>query len=329
MQTNFYTFLRHGFSQVQRYGLKLLYWRYIHRWLILFEKPIFCPPDSHLEIHMQVCARDWLNGLWTLSSFYYFSNKSFRLVLLHDGWLNSNKSILNIYKRHFPGIIVYNRQDLISKVKDKILPIAPTIANMWLDGRYFTLAKVVDSFLLCKNRYYLSVDPDVLFFKRPVELLSGMQTLNGTSACWNFPIERGHADGMFCFSPDVIQQLTGLTLPVPFGTGLGCVDSFQFDWETAESVFSQRQIPENLMFMVDQTLFALFAAKNGFVALPRNRYAIEPVSSLNGVVARHYYSKTRDLMYLEGISYLTHKGLIKGFCQSINLKTFSRLNDNS
>ena len=310
MTSNIFTFLQRGISQTNKYGLALLYWRYIYRQLILFQTPVYCPPNSDLEIHIQVCRRDWLNGLWTLSSFYYFVQQPFRLVLLHDGWLDKDKKVINIYKKRFPGIITYNRQVLNSQVEKVILPIAPVIARMWYTGKYFTLPKVVDSFLLSKNRYYLSIDPDILFFSTPHELLNGVQTLNQTSACWNIPIDKGHADGMFCFSPVAIKQLTHLDLPIPFGTGLGCVDRLKFDWNFADYVFSKLKIPKELIFMVDQTLFALFAAKSGFIGLPKELYAINPVTTLEGVIARHYYSKTRDLMYLEGISYLSHIGIL-------------------
>lgn len=304
MSANLNTFLKRGISQLNEYGLELLYWRYIHRRMALFKAPIHCPPDSDLEVHIQICARDWLNGLWTLNSFHYFTENPFRLVLLHDGWLDTNHKIVEIYNQKFPGVISYKRMDLEPLVKEKFSQSAPTVMELWLERKYFTLAKVVDSFLLRRNRYYLSLDPDVLFFARPDELLNGHTTLNGKSACWNVPKTRGHSDGMFCFTPNSIYQLTGLHVPVPFGTGLGCLDSNTFDWELAELVLSKMQIPENLIFMLDQTLFALFSAKYNFVPLSRKRYAIDPVESLEGVVARHYYGKTRDLMYIEGIKNL-------------------------
>ena len=62
---------------------------------------------------------------------------------------------------------------------------------------------------------------------------------------------------------------------------------------------------------IDQTIIALASLTQGWRSLPPERYAIEPVESLAGVVARHYYSKTRDLLYLEGIPRLIKLGLLK------------------
>ena len=53
--------------------------------------------------------------------------------------------------------------------------------------------------------------------------------------------------------------------------------------------------------MIDQTITGIWAAEHGYDELDDGRYAVRPVESLDGVVARHYYSKTRDLMYVEGI----------------------------
>jgi len=63
-------------------------------------------------------------------------------------------------------------------------------------------------------------------------------------------------------------------------------------------------------FMADQTLLGIMCAAHGLETLPVERYAIKPVATLAGVVARHYYAKTRDLLYLEGIPALIRAGLL-------------------
>jgi len=304
MKPNLLTFLHQGFAQVQKYGLELLYWRYIYRLIVLTKSPITCPPDSKLEVHLQICRRDWLNGLWTLRSFSIFSQQPFRLVLLHDGWLDNESYVVHSYLKQFPGVITYKRSSLLSRVKTEIHPESPSLARLWEDGSYFTLPKVIDSFLLSTNQCYLQLDPDVLFFDYPYDLLMSLTQLNDQSSCWNLPNDKGHADGLFCFTPEEIA-ICGYQVPVPFGTGLGSVNKTKFDWNLADQVFSTLSIPATLKFMVDQTFFALMAAKHGFIPLPKQKYAVDPVTSLEGIVARHYYGKTRDLMYIEGLKKLS------------------------
>ena len=63
--------------------------------------------------------------------------------------------------------------------------------------------------------------------------------------------------------------------------------------------------------MIDQTIMALFSLARGWESLPTDRYVLEPVDDLTGVVARHYFGKTRDLMYLEGLPRLIKLGVLQ------------------
>lgn len=291
------TILRRGVSQVRKHGLRLLYYRYLVRPRILRSPPLPCPSDSTLEVHMQVCARDWINGHWTIRSLARNADMPFRLVLLHDGNLDARARAS--YESCFPGVVATRRDEMGDAVSDLLGGAAPTLLQMWMTGRYFTLPKVVESALLARNDSILHIDPDVLFFDRPTELLEPLPLRVG--ARWNLPRDKGHADGMFCFAPDLIEEASGLRPPVPFGTGLGRWTPSSMPWQTVEKLLSRHRPAEWLIFMLDQTLLALHAAANRWQPLPRDRYAVEPVESLEGVVARHYYGKTRDLMYVEGM----------------------------
>lgn len=295
-----FSILRRGLSQVRRLGLRLLYYRYLVRPRILKQPPLPCPCDSPLEVHLQVCTRDWLNGHWTLRSLALHVNAPFRLVLLHDGNLDARARAS--YESCFPGVVVTRRDEIGEAVTSLLAEASPTLLKMWMTGRYFTLPKVVESALLALNDSILHIDPDVLFFDRPTELLEPLPT--GIGARWNLPRDKGHADGMFCFTPRLIEETCGLRPPVPFGTGLGRWTPSHMPWQAVENLLSRHQPEDWLIFMLDQTLIALHAAANGWQPLPRERYAIEPVESLEGVVARHYFGKTRDLMYVEGMRFL-------------------------
>ena len=69
---SYYTVFKRGLAQMKELGPGLLMERYWHRKRILKAKPVECPEDADLEVHVQVCHRDWLNGIWTIMSFAYF-----------------------------------------------------------------------------------------------------------------------------------------------------------------------------------------------------------------------------------------------------------------
>jgi hypothetical protein len=260
---------------------------------------------------MQVCKRDWINAVWTLKSFRYWADRPFRLVLHrdtadHDLKLEPNQ--LDVLRRQFPGIVVPSREKVAQLVQQHLEPVAPRISSMWYSGQYFTLSKVVDTLLLAERRRIIVLDPDVLFFDRPDELLDVDDQEPAIFARFNVLRNKMNIDGMYCIDAQAVREHYGLELPVRFGTGLGWLWPEMCDWALLDQIVSDPQIElnERAAFMIDQTLLGLVCVEKGYEPLSVERYAIEPVDSLDGVVARHYYSKTRHLMYREGIRRLTN-----------------------
>lgn len=293
------SFFRRGLQQVLKHGPSLLYWRYWKLKEILDAEPIECPPDSDLEVHTLVCERDWLNAFWTLHTFRHFSGIPFRLVVLQDGWLDDRGDIRRAFKRSFPGAIVEDRDELASRVCSEV---GGPLSEMWTSGEYPTLAKVVDSVLLTENERVIFVDPDVLFFDKPKELIQGVHSLNGVSARWNFPIREVNRDALYSCSYAELNNELGAELPDEFQIGLGVYATRFVDFEQINHIL--REVPgirSGMPFMIDQTVFGILAARHGYQPLPTDRYVTDPIGTLDGVVARHYHSATRDLMYVEGL----------------------------
>lgn len=294
-----YPFFRRGLQQIMKHGPSLLYWRYLKRRQILGTDPVECPPDAGLEVHTLVCERDWLNAFWTLYSFHHFSGKNFRLVVLHDGWLSDRNDIKDAFERHFPGSIVEDRDGVASGVRHNV---GGALAEMWETGDYPTLAKVIDSVLLAANERVVFLDPDVLFFDTPRELVGGVKNLDGVSARWNLPTREVNRDALYsCNYADLNDALEG-DLPKRFQIGLGVYDTQIVDFDLLNHLLHEvPKIRTGMPFMIDQTVFGVLAARHGYHPLPSDKYVTDPVETLDGVVARHYHSDTRDLMYVEGL----------------------------
>jgi hypothetical protein len=309
MKASWRTFFGRGVRQVRQHGLRLLVERYIRRAAILRTAPVACPPEAPLEVHMQICRRDWLNGLWTLKSLRRVSGAPFRLVLLDDGSIGTRER--EIYRTHFPGLVEAATSGLAARVERELRPRAPHIADLWATGIYFTLPKVVDSWLLARNDTILCVDPDVLFFCEPIELLEATRGGLEVFALFNHRPGLKHRDGSYCLDLDRLRTRWGIEFPLGFIIGLGALRLRDIDWPFLDEVCRGETIPHELRFMADQTLTALGAFRGGGRVLPAQRYAVDPVGSLDGVVARHYFGKTRDLFYLEGLPALIAAGLTR------------------
>ena len=281
-------------------GPGLLMERYWHRKRILKTKPIECPKDAVLEVHVQVCHRDWLNGIWTIMSFAYFARQPFRLVMLQDGTVP--ECAWDHFKQLFPGVVIADRESLRPEVEKRLGAVSPTIVGMWESGEYCTLPKVVDSWILAKNKTIVTLDSDVLFFDCPKELLDP-SLVEDQIAIYNYiNYDGGSRNTHYSHDAEELEHGTGISLPYDFIIGLGRVNLEYFDWELCEKVLANYP-PKGPVkhFTIDQSIMGLWASVHGFSHLDKNRYSVTPVKTLDGVMGRHYISKTRDLMYVEGM----------------------------
>ena len=281
-------------------GPGLLMERYWHRKRILKTKPIECPKDAVLEVHVQVCHRDWLNGIWTIMSFAYFARQPFRLVMLQDGTVP--ECAWDHFKQLFPGVVIADRESLRPEVEKRLGAVSPTIVGMWESGEYCTLPKVVDSWILAKNKTIVTLDSDVLFFDCPKELLDP-SLVEDQIAIYNYiNYDGGSRNTHYSHDAEELEHRTGISLPYDFIIGLGRVNLEYFDWELCEKVLANYP-PKGPVkhFTIDQSIMGLWASVHGFSHLDKNRYSVTPVKTLDGVMGRHYISKTRDLMYVEGM----------------------------
>lgn len=308
MAPNLKTFLARGVEQVRRHGVRLLWLRYVRRRAILGTPPAVCDAESAIEVHTQVCGRDWLNALWSLKSFAFVVQQPMRVVLLADA--SVPPPAVATLRKHFPGTEVRQCETLPEETRGAFAEQFPTLWALRNDPRFFTLPKVLDSFALRRNPVVLTIDPDVLFFARPEELLADLDPLRPYFARLNVTATDSDLPSTFCLDPVALDSQFGLKLPPRFNTGLGSLDYSRVDWPLVERIVKSVPLDPARGFMADQTLLGIMCAAHGFETLAVGQYAIKPVANLEGVVARHYYAKTRDLLYLEGIPALVRAGLL-------------------
>ncbi len=308
MKPNFITFVRKGAAQVLKYGPGLLYWRYLRRRGILRAEPLRCDPEAALEVHTQVCARDWLNCLWSIRSFAHFVPGPFRLVVQIDRTVDAKTEA--VLRRHFPGAIFQPVEPVPAAVTAFFAERYPALYALRCDPAYSTMPKVTDSYLLRRNGTIVTIDPDILFFASPTELLNGIPAGAPYFSALNLPKFPTDPKGAYCVEADELGAKFGISFPISFQFGLGLLDYSKWDWDRIEEIARGLTFDRNRGLLTDQTLFAIMSVLAGQNPLPIDRYAVAPVPSLEGVVARHYYGHTRDLLYKEGIPALIRKGIV-------------------
>src|SRR5579863_2324046 len=138
---------------------------------ILETPPIYTDPlrdGCDLAIHMMCYQGDYLSALWALKSFYHHSQKSYPLVLQIQG--ESTPILENRLRAHFP-----NARFVMQAEADRVVEARLSESN-WTRLLAFrralpTVQKLTDFLTLATSRRILIIDADVLFFRRPDELL--------------------------------------------------------------------------------------------------------------------------------------------------------------
>jgi hypothetical protein len=132
----------------------------------ILKTPCFeCNPDAEVEIHSLTCHRDLNIYLLAIKSFLRFYNDV--AVIVHDDGSLNNKDILML-KKHIKNIKIITKKEADEKV------------NLFLKNKpnckYFRnicpIAKqLFDYTVLSKNKKIISLDSDIIFLKKPDEVI--------------------------------------------------------------------------------------------------------------------------------------------------------------
>lgn len=307
--------LKKGFRLLRQHGVPLLIERFARRKAILSSRPVHCDSSSTLEVHMQVCHRDWLNALWTLKSLRAHSDGDFGLFVYLD--FNVPAEVRSIFETHFPGIRIPQHEWLDEQVRLRLTPIAPSLAALWRAHHSPTLYKMVNAWICARNPRLLYLDPDVLFFAMPTELLNfvqngGNEKVLGLFNATKLPPQDLADSGAFSVSEAEVDEIYHLKLPRDFNAGIGVIQRENIDWPFIEEVLGTlRWIPDRTL-LLDQTCLALLAARNGWEQLDRRRYLVDEGVFNSSTIAAHYFgSSRRDAFYVEGIPHVRQQGLLQ------------------
>jgi hypothetical protein len=173
--------------------------------------------------------------------------------------------------------------------------------------RHIMTHKLLDVALFAPGPRYLLLDSDLLFFRRPEEIASWLQSAERVNL-WN----ASQGDFLNLTAAEA-RARHGVELMQGFNAGFGCVWRESVDFRLLEDYFSHESVWSH-PHRVEQTAYALLSARFGFRLLP-GTYLVDwhRESGLpDGIVMKHYVGKIRDLFFSEGIGRLLAQGFVPG-----------------
>ncbi|TAE60370.1 MAG: hypothetical protein EAZ76_03905 [Nostocales cyanobacterium] len=281
------------------HGFVTAYYRDNVRKSILNSRPVVNTSDRICEIHVLTSANDWLNLIWTLKSFYHFSQRQYSLCIHDDGTLTEDN--IKTLQYHFPQARIIDR----NKADVKVLPLLSSYPHC-LDFRKTNQLslKVFDFALYLQSEKLLLLDSDILFFAEPTELLNRIENPSYKFNSFNRDLKSAYT-----VDAETVKNSLDFDLTARVNSGLGLIHKESLDLKWIEKFLSLPSIIGHF-WLIEQTIYALCSSRYGVELLPP-AYDVHLGSGINSSPSRHYVGAIRHLMYREGIKHLSQQGFLK------------------
>lgn len=260
-------------------------------------------PTAHVPLHLLSSRHDWKMALWMLVSFHEATGRRWPVILHEDGSLVEGE--LSIFRGMFPGIRIITRHESDSEME---LVLSNFRRCVEYRRRMPHGLKSFDIPHFSQSDRFLMIDPDVLFFQPPQEILDWVDH-PADGSCW---FNQDFQEPSPIPSEQVRRDL-GIDLWPHVNSGLCLLNKKTVSDLDAMELYLAHPSLQNprIQWRVEQTLLALSASRENKGGLLPLTYAVSPNKHRRPVcVARHYVGCVRDRFLSEGVVWL-HKKLLR------------------
>jgi hypothetical protein len=269
---------------------------------ILDTPPIPTGSVGRVEVRALTWRRDCIDLIWALKSFYHFSAVKYPLYI-HDGGLAPGQ--LNLLHTHFPAarIIESITADQCVRIELERRGLTRCLAYR---HKNVTTRKLFDFFLLSEADYVISIDSDIVFFRRPELLCVPPEGI---------PKNRYNRDesNWYSMSLDELEANFGIRPPERINSGLSVIRRESIDVEAIELWLAHPKLFAD-RWVTEQTLHALCSTVYGVELLPGTYRVSTGLGLPPGTVCKHYPGFFRPFQYEEGMAQLISTGFLKALC---------------
>ena len=265
-------------------------------------RPVPCGDTRGYEVHILTCERDKTTAFWALKTFYYHLGERPQLVVHDDGSLSEDS--VRRFQEHFPGCSVIRAEsaDADARLRDALK--SRPLCELWRFRCDFQLAKKLFDFpSLSTEPFIVGIDSDILFFRKPVEILEYSRA--------SVPFMASDYQNAYDFdAPDLLPRLN---------SGLFGLRRDDFDFTLVETLLesSVDAAParrfEFWKGWLEQTLLAcLFSRSAGRRVLDLSRYQISSMLIGDETISQHFVNDgSRSAFFSWGLRRLDETGFLK------------------
>lgn len=290
--------IRAGYREVRRiikHGPSYPWRRYVAPARILKSRTIRTDKSSDVTVCVLTSRKDWLSCLWSLVSFYEFSGLRLPLLICSDGTLGERHA--RELGKVFPDARLIDRSTSDRLVAEQLAryPNCTKFRSVQPYAR-----KIIDLPILCGSPFILMLDSDVLFLRRPVELIRYLTP----GHCSRFVFQRDYQDAYFASTADIKGRF-GVDITPRINVGIVFADVSDFNFSKIDKWLGADGLANH--GWAEQTLWAMYAGQEHTAFLGEGYDVTTEVHIGPATVAKHYIGPIRDFLYMEGIPYLSRR----------------------
>jgi len=240
--------------------------------------------DGPVEVHMLLHHQRILEGIWALYSFAHFSQAGCQIFVHSDGSLTEADT--RQLQQVLPGAHVIERPEADQRVEGRLRELGLSRSLQFRDSLVFAL-KLFDPFFFGDHSSFVLLDSDVLFFRRPTEVIAELIDPDSLEPLSLYSPDNGFR---YCLSAETLQEVLGQQCIVNFNPGVLRARRAVLDLAFVEDCLQRAEFwgsGTRPHYYAELTLWAMQLTNAGAHQLPPT-YAITP--PLDGLppVSGHY-----------------------------------------
>lgn len=250
-------------------------------------------PGAPMVLHILTGRRFWYQTVFCLHSLARAAQATVFAELYDDGSIDADceRRLRQLGNR----IKIHKKADLEKRLND-LLPESrfPTLRERWRN--YPNIRKLIDTHI-GKQDWKMSIDSDLLFFRRPDLLISWFSHPSG-------PLHAVDCGEAYGYSRPLMEKLAGVPIPPLVNVGLAAMRSELIDWAELEAWCTELIAKERTNYYLEQAVVAMLMARQSTrVVLPAGEYITLPKRGEvehPSAVMHHYVANSKRWYYRTG-----------------------------
>ncbi len=243
-----------------------------------------------VSVHLLMSGTTRKMGLMALKSFEWATEQRWETFIHDDGTMTA--ADFDAVCRVVPEAYIVPRNEADARMSDALAPYPVAASNR---KRHPWFLKFLDCAVFAPHDDYIVLDTDVIFYRRPVEIIEWASARPGSCHFMKDLRET------YCSPREMIKEKTGLDLWESVNSGICLMPKRAVHFELAEDFLKIFENDSRHYIFLEQTLFAVAGSSHGKGGTLPTTYEISwEIFRRKNATARHYVGIIKhDLLYFE------------------------------